>query len=1189
MAIFKKRVKSPRVNLDCSMDNRTNNETLNLEDGSNLICSYLENADLFNTYAVQTRNGNIDLSNGIINYTDSNSNLLIDIPEASGDSINYYDFKTNGNFLGFVLICTGDTFLTQGQINILETVAKSVYETGSSIYNSPLYLNTTIIPLNQVWVTGTVMSGTMPITEGFTHNTALNAPNWSSENAYPNMDEWLITKNYNYVAKTDNEITNTFVYDGSTNYVASGTYTFKFDAPIPLYSGQVYQLRLDLRDQASKNSVHPTLIMKRPITIEYILNSGIDIQPYMVQDQEFQVVGGVYPHTYSVGQFPYPNPSPPKPLPVTKLFNYKNPGYFLYDNPAVEVLINHPVVSGNYTTGGMTYYQYYINTNLLPPTLGVPDFNEPAGNTTSTWLGQLIPLSFSGTKTIYGGYHYASLDRDPTNYGSSLATLICPVDYYNKISGTNNKTVGYEAGLFKINSNAGSIVSGTYNASATQVASFSGTINFNDRNTSNVKRTSSSLSNNLAPAVISPGLPNYHLDKIYSIFDNPAVITSGNYIYAVKYFDGTGEPYRDYNYKRTTIGPGYPSDILSGFNLTDKSGGFLVNWNGDNKTFINPDNIYEGKHNTDFACGIIELPSGNAITLLYDYRVGSSLNQKIIVGQRDKLYYTYYVNPDKSTFVTIHSGATVGNNNLWSALTNNDLLFAHHYGVDNGQVWESNYSGVSYDHGKRPTCVVSGTGTGGTFLSGTYSVLLATSLQSGGFRASAPITGISISSGNSIHISGLNMQSQFPFDLNTDSTYIFITEPSGNNYYLANILDSIGGTGISQPIANNLIDCYIDTPPDSVNDLNVPGALDPAYPQRYLTSQIDTPKFKKILNFYNYIIGIGDDNNPSTLFHSEILGPQIWGRAGDYHGSYDVEPSNGQQITGAELFGQYTILYKKNSTFRVEFQGDGGIPFSIQQISPNIGNIGIFTTVSTPEGIFGLSQYGPTLCNGVGVEVIGKEILPWFKEINHDDLTYAFVIHDQTNNVITWSIGNDDNNTDRQYSLILNYKEKTWNIRRGSSWNCAGIIRDSDGFDEIWMGDSLGAIKQDNIGNEDQDIVFSDGSNGTTYKNISLLIETPWMSFKEYSAVQKQFRFLNLNVEKSQSKIRVDVYFDNATTPLYSRIMDLESDSPNKRINLGSRGKTVKFVISTYGVPDKVKINSLMIEYQPIGEQRASQ
>ncbi len=577
----------------------------------------------------------------------------------------------------------------------------------------------------------------------------------------------------------------------------------------------------------------------------------------------------------------------------------------------------------------------------------------------------------------------------------------------------------------------------------------------------------------------------------------------------------------------------------------------------------------------------------------------SARNQKIIYGYSDKLAWSTFSNTSKNNWTTLWSGAAIDNDALWSAITwnrnGNTLLLADQYAQSSGVSWDTSYSGIGYHWGKRPTftssIIPSGVASGVSSLaSGTYSILLAVSMASGGFRASELMaSGVNVGAGEWIAISGLNMSAQYPFDLNLNATNIFVTDGSGSLYYEATLYS---GTSLSsiiypQPIANSINTVYIGKSILAASGVTVLNSLEPPRPENYLTSQINRPAFKKVIPFFTQVVAAGKSDEQATIFYSPPDEPTIWGLDGLYTGRIPL-PDTDEAITGLEKFRQYLICFTTNKTFRIELNESGGIPFNVIPINPIYGSVGFFAPVPTDQGVYTLSTEGPIFCNGQSSVLIGQEILPWYLTLSHTDLQFSYALHNIPKSTITWSIGKNPNNTSNNFGLIYNYKEKTWAIRRGQNWNVGAIVRDVDDFEQIWIGDTLGEVKRDDVGDVDSDTLFDDGGGNSLNKTIQFLIETPWLSLKD-SSTKKLYRFLSVDAEQVPNvSLKIDAYFDYETAPRYTRYIDLDSNNPNKRVNLGDSGRIMKLIISNVGVPAKVKINKFKIDYQTLGEYKPS-
>ncbi len=238
-------------------------------------------------------------------------------------------------------------------------------------------------------------------------------------------------------------------------------------------------------------------------------------------------------------------------------------------------------------------------------------------------------------------------------------------------------------------------------------------------------------------------------------------------------------------------------------------------------------------------------------------------------------------------------------------------------------------------------------------------------------------------------------------------------------------------------------------------------------------------------------------------------------------------------------------------------------------------------------GVYTLSTAGPIFCNGQSSVLIGEEILPWYLSLDHQDLQFSYALHNIPKSTITWSIGNDFTNSSSGFSLVFNYKEKSWVKRKGQAWNCGNIVRDQDDFEQLWIGDVLGEVKRDDVGDVDSEIIFSDGNGSSLTLPIQLTIETPWMSLKD-SNTRKLFRFISTDAQQVDANLKIDVYFDYATVPLYTRDLSLDNNNPFKRVNLGGNGRLVKFIIQNVGKASKIKLNKLRIDWQSLGDMKPS-
>lgn len=1177
MPIFKTQQDIINLNLTATCDFRTNNELLNLVSPKEpsvqpISMRSLENGDMYFDGSLVTRNGSVTLSNGIAGDTAVSVEILdIQRSGVSGTDDAYVSLPqkltTTLDYPVSLFIADNNYSMVSGVFYVRGFGTSAPTQSTNCTIRAELFLvNQTAVPASGL----SFMSG-----NGYLHNISYggnyNVPIYPeySDNQTP------IPFGATPIAFSENLISlnNWAPASYSVPFVATWAsentpVNWTFGTPVDIVSGSVYAIRYSYsRGLAGQN-----------IGLRYTIYPG-DIEPRNALLQEFLYVGAPANQNYALRKHNEVDVLNTQTWVYQKIYGYQTPNFITKDVKTANKTMLLPIKGQG--------QDWYV-TNALDQAYTAPVgqlFTPPSGET--VYFGAyFVPDIFRLQNTSLNNGFYI--------YNDATASAV-------SIPSTGPYTVGVRSILRQVNLATGVISSGNYYTDNTSiVASGAGTISFDFTDVPAANPTTSpepdgydAYNNYLFPLPLPNGQyvglkPVSKGRKTYILYDNPVLISSSgtsNYINSFEFYDTqTNDPLRLFQYYGTVPTIAYSAIGVSTREWTSTVGNILINSSGNAWTQLSGNvGIVPALTRTSLTAGMITQMSGNAITLLYDYRLATADNQKVVVGHSDKLYWTTFNNPAKSNWTVFHSGAAINNNALWSATTMSDLFFAHQYSQSKGQVWDSSTTGVSYEHGKRPLFSASGyTAAGSTLQSGLYNIILANSMESGGFRSSI-VSGVVINSGQWIHVQfPASMQVQYPFDLNTNATHVFMTQLSGNIYYEAKVYDaaSLTPAEYAQPLPNNLNAVFINAQPNTANALSVPEALNPPYPQTYLTTQIETPRFKKILPYFNYMIGIGASGYASTMYYSEILGPQIWGNAGDFHGTINVNTDDNDILTGAERFKQYLILFKNNSTYRVEFLEEGGLPFAIYPIDSTVGNLGIFSTVSTPQAVYGLSQYGPIMCNGESVRIIGQEIQPWYNTLDHNDLIYSYAVHDQANNTITWSIGNDDSNSSRNFGLVFNYKTNSWTIRRSQMWNCAAIVRDQNNFDQIWIGDVLGQVKRDNVGNVDSDITIADGQGNNTSTTVQMVAETPWLSLID-SSLAKNYRFISFNTEAAPgSTLMIEAYFDYATTPSYTRALNLTTAKSDNRINLGGAGKLLKLKFYNAGLPNKIKINKLSLEVQ---------
>ncbi len=1229
MSIFKKKESSPHINLAATFDQRSSNETLDLGDEvSRLVCFNLENADLFKTHAIQTRNGTQDLSNGIIG---ANSNNVVEFIYTSGTTLSGTSIPADifavlttlqpsgDTYAGMLIIPSGDLTISSGKFISLSDIPGPSNVIPITQLNDPQYyydinFRVSLFSLNQVSYPASgagFMSGTS------SHNLSNIAYSGNfavgvNRNIQLVSNNTIINGDLVPVAMSELKPTNFGQYSQNSAIASYSTaeqeIDWSFDAPYIMTSGNVYFMRIE--PHLTSGTAQRT-VMYRYITSPN--ENGINT----IFAQEFPQSGNKV----------LMNGAQNKTQLYSTTYTYSGNVTNIVDNPVGTISAGVMISGGTYTNSPVYPLQFTKNT---VPFSGAT--NTPPQNTDTVSFGQVMSIPNgipqnsilffwfkipNGIHSIFGGYIYAN-----TFSGISIFQFPNPnatISHFKRNQDTfdpSNYSVNYVMTLSAIVNASGAMASGTYTIlSASPVAVASGNYVFT----------------NPMPDYYNPIIgPSGPLEKIYGIFNAPVSIAgqagANNFLLTVDFYDiVTGLRLSDYTTFSNNGEQYIASPLITALNDGNRYSGTYVVSQNDNGQYVqfntSTSPIADG-HIYDLVCGLVETLDNNAITLIYDYQNSiNSATKKIVYGYQDKL--STFDNPEKENWTTIWSGAAIGDNNIWSATTTSNLFFACQNAASSGVVWTSDpsYSGMAYDHGHRPNVTIQraihSSGNASLLPSGTYGVMLAVAMDSGGFRASKLLpSGIVIPSGDYIEIDNLDtLRSQYPFDVNHTgdlTTYVFVTEPDQSLYYLANLQDKasmsqlfgvVNPFPITGPIQFNGSSSgttFIGSTPLSTSatymggnplggrysGVTVPAALDPTRPESYLTFQIDTPKFKKILPFFNQMIGVGKVDEAATIFYGPPEEPQIWGEDGLFAGRIPLIAD--EEITGIERYRQVLIVYTTNKTYRLENNTSGGIPFNTVPIDPAVGCVGMFTTVATGRGVYSLSVEGPTFCDGQSIEFIGQEILPWYLSLDHQQLIDSYALHDITKSTITWSIGNDDTNTSNNFALVYNYLNKSWIVRKGQAWNVGAIVRDNQEFNQTWIGDVLGSVKRDDVGNTDSESLFTDGDGNTATIPIQLNVETPWISLKN-SSDKKLFRFLSVDAEQSSTEVlQIDVFFDYATVPQYSRLLSLDSTNPNKRINLGGDGRIVKFIIKNInnGAPQKVSLYKLRIDYQTRGEYK---
>lgn len=391
---------------------------------------------------------------------------------------------------------------------------------------------------------------------------------------------------------------------------------------------------------------------------------------------------------------------------------------------------------------------------------------------------------------------------------------------------------------------------------------------------------------------------------------------------------------------------------------------------------------------------------------------------------------------------------------------------------------------------------ISAASTGGTIVSAgsktCFKVMAVTQLKSGGLRASEEFTvDLETTTTGSIVVSGITMRdtfngTQFAFDVGGNATTWFMTEafdpllpitsPDSGLGMLYYRIDPARISLNANPMPNSTGTFTITAGPDTADDDTLLTAFQ--LEQGYFTQQVDAPRVKFIRVFQSFLALAGDPLNPSRLWVSEQYAPQVISEFGSTLGSYlDVNPDDGDRITGLHVWNGFLFVYKQHSIYRVNFTGNPVAPFTVDRLVSNIGALSHWTIQETDNAMIFLSERGPAMCQGSLAQVVGEQVSPLFDEnarpilynsqaagtqfeghSDLDTLAYCTAANDTIHKSVWTSYGTDGSTT-RDRALVFNYGQNTWNTLKQAS-NFYANVPDENGFSKIYAGGYDGKIYQ---------------------------------------------------------------------------------------------------------------------------------
>lgn len=267
----------------------------------------------------------------------------------------------------------------------------------------------------------------------------------------------------------------------------------------------------------------------------------------------------------------------------------------------------------------------------------------------------------------------------------------------------------------------------------------------------------------------------------------------------------------------------------------------------------------------------------------------------------------------------------------------------------------------------------------------------------------------------------------------------------------------------------------------------------------------EVPKAAKFLTYFSSRLWCAAG---SRLYYSGITGsspdPLNWAS----ENYVDLEPNDGQSITGIGVIGSWLVVFKSRKTYVVYDPATA----ANRQVSNQIGCVAHRSIVQTPAGLFFLSEdQGICKTDGKGVAPFSDPILPEMKKIASSPATAAQAAGTLLGRryFLSVSLGGTRNDHTIEYDLVT-----------GSFWlhDCASnqfALLDPGGTPTLYSADSLASARASKAFVEG---VFQD--NGANYAGKSFWV-SPWYAWG-FSGSVRYLRYVDPHKIKRIREVRVD-------------------------------------------------------------------
>jgi len=243
-------------------------------------------------------------------------------------------------------------------------------------------------------------------------------------------------------------------------------------------------------------------------------------------------------------------------------------------------------------------------------------------------------------------------------------------------------------------------------------------------------------------------------------------------------------------------------------------------------------------------------------------------------------------------------------------------------------------------------------------------------------------------------------------------------------------------------------------------------------------------KFIAVFKSYVFLanVTVSGTAHPSRFYWSHVDTIDTW-TATDLD---DIEPDNGQTITGVEILGDRLVFYKEQTIYNTMFTGDAFIPFITQKSDSDVGCVSGYSVQNVKNIHVFASQDGIYIYDGViatkiserintEIDSYNKNLFPEissavYRTLNQVWFTYATSGSSQTDRVIIWD-----------------YFHNAWLRHQGMAVSVPVRVFTSGGVERLYWGDYSGFVYQANSGTKD--------TPGGTDTAITSYYVTKWFDF----------------------------------------------------------------------------------------------